>query len=58
MKIKDLVTGAWYVSNGYIDSFESIELLEGYILYNLPFLSKFEKITYFRPEISMSVFWI
>jgi hypothetical protein len=44
MKIADLVTNAWYVSNGYIDSFESIELLEGYILYNLSVLNKFERV--------------
>jgi len=44
MKFKELISKAWYVSNGYIESFESIEILERYILYNKEFLDKFERI--------------
>jgi hypothetical protein len=44
MVLKDIINKSWYVANGFVDSINSIELLEGYILYNLPVLQEFKGI--------------
>jgi hypothetical protein len=44
MIIKDLANKSWYLSNGYIDSQESLNILEQYINYNLPVLKEFIQI--------------
>jgi len=40
MKIKEIINKSYYVTNGYVDSLDSINILESYILYNLPFLKQ------------------
>ncbi len=42
MILKEIINKSWYVANGFVDSLDSIELLEGYILYNLPVLQEFK----------------
>ena len=44
MKLSSILNKSYYVSNGYIDSLESLQVLERYILHNLPVLSIFKKI--------------
>lgn len=44
MILKEIINKSWYVANGFIDSLDSIELLESYILYNLPVLKEFKQI--------------
>jgi hypothetical protein len=44
MILSNLIDKSWYVANGYIDSFESIDVLEQYILYNYTILKKFKGI--------------
>ena len=35
MKLKDLINKSYYVANGYVDSIESLNMLEKYINHNL-----------------------
>lgn len=44
MILKEIINKSWYVANGYIDSIENIELLERYILHNLPVLQEFKNV--------------
>lgn len=44
MILKEIINKSWYVSNGYVDSLDSIELLEQYILYNFNVLKEFKNI--------------
>ena len=44
MILKEIINKSYYVANGYIDSLDSINVLESYILYNLPFLKEFKGI--------------
>jgi len=44
MKLKNLINKSHYASVGYIDSLESINTLEKYILYNLEVLKEFKNI--------------
>ena len=45
MILKSIIKDSWFLSNGYIDSASSIDLLEQkYIQYNLPVLKKFKHI--------------
>jgi len=56
MILKEIINESWYVANGFVNSLESIEVLESYILYNMPVLKEFKGIiiatTYFNyPEL-------
>jgi hypothetical protein len=42
MTLRELTQKSYYVANGYVDSLDSISLLESYIVYNLPFLQQFQ----------------
>ena len=42
MIIKDLIVKSWYAANGYIDSFDSLNTLEQYIVYNYQVLKQFK----------------
>ena len=42
MKLKDLINKSYYVANGFIESAESISILEKYITYNLDVLKEFK----------------
>jgi hypothetical protein len=44
MVLKEIINKSWYVANGFVESINSIKLLESYILYNLPILQKFKGI--------------
>lgn len=44
MVLKEIINKSWYVANGFVDSLDSIELLEGYILYNIPVFQEFKGI--------------
>jgi hypothetical protein len=44
MVLKDLANKGCYTANGFIESLDSFNLLEGYILYNLPVLKQFKHI--------------
>ena len=42
MKLKDLINKSYYVANGYVDSIESLNMLEKYITHNLNVLKEFK----------------
>ena len=42
MKLKDLINKSYYVANGFIESVESISILEQYITHNLNVLKEFK----------------
>jgi hypothetical protein len=42
MILENLINKSWYTANGYIESINSINLLEQYIVYNLSVLNKFK----------------
>lgn len=44
MKLKDLINKSYYVANGYVDSIESLQILEHYITHNLNVLKEFKGI--------------
>jgi hypothetical protein len=44
MKLKELINKSYYVANGFIDSIESLDTLEQYILFNLNVLKEFKGI--------------
>ena len=44
MVLKEIINKSWYVANGFVDSLDSIGLLEGYILHNIPVLQEFKGI--------------
>ena len=44
MLLKDIINKSVYGTIGYIDSQESLDLLEQYIVYNLPILSEFKQV--------------
>jgi hypothetical protein len=44
MILKELINKSWYTANGFINSIDSVELLESYILYNMPVLQEFKGI--------------
>jgi hypothetical protein len=44
MKLKNLINKSYYSTVGYIDSLESVNTLERYILYNLEVLKEFKNI--------------
>lgn len=44
MKLKELINKSYYTANGFIESPDSLTLLESYILYNLKVLSEFKDI--------------
>jgi hypothetical protein len=44
MILKEIINKSWYVANGFLSSINDIELLEGYILYNLSILKEFKGI--------------
>jgi hypothetical protein len=44
MVLKELINKSWYAANGFINSIDSIELLESYILYNMLILQEFKGI--------------
>lgn len=44
MILKKLINKSYYVANGYIESLDSLSILESFIVYNLPVLKEFKKI--------------
>ena len=44
MGIKDLINKSYYGTIGYISSIKDIEVLEGYILYNIEVLKEYKQI--------------
>jgi hypothetical protein len=44
MKLKELINKSYYTANGYLESPDSLNILESYILYNLKLLSEFKDI--------------
>jgi hypothetical protein len=44
MILKNIINNSWYTANGYLDSLNSIDLLEQYIIYNLPVLKEFKNL--------------
>jgi hypothetical protein len=44
MILKEIINKSWYTANGYLDSIDSIDVLEQYIVYNLSVLKEFKNL--------------
>lgn len=44
MILKNIINKSWYTANGYLDSQNSVDLLEQYIIYNMPVLKEFKNL--------------
>lgn len=42
MLIKELIGKSWYVANGYVDSLDSLDVLEQYVVYNYKIIKEFK----------------